>query len=55
MVQFKCLHSGTVTSFENEWDIRTMRSHPDYVEVEKEEITPVAEKPSKKSVTKTEE
>lgn len=54
MVQFKCLHSGTVTAFEHEWDILQMRSHPDYEEV-KEEVKPVAEKPVKKTAVKTEE
>ena len=36
MALFKCIQTGNVTEFDLEWDIRTMRQHPDYVEVEEE-------------------
>ena len=52
MVQFKCKHSDTIVSFESEYDIAQMKSHPDYEEI-KEEEKPV-EKPKKVAV-KTEE
>ena len=33
MAKFKCMQSGSIVSFENEWDIAQMKSHPDYTEV----------------------
>lgn len=33
MAKFKCQQSGNVFEFVNEHDIKTMRSHPSYVEV----------------------
>lgn len=54
MAKFKCLQSGNEVTFENEWDIAQMKSHPDYEEV-KEEVKPVVEKPAKKPVAKSEE
>lgn len=53
MAQFKCKHSGTIVSFDSEYDSAQMRSHPDYEEV-KQEAKPV-EKPAKKTAVKTEE
>ena len=52
MALFKCIQTGNVTEFDLEWDIRTMRQHPDYEEVV-EEVKPVEEKPVKKTVVKT--
>ena len=51
MAKFKDIGSGAVFSFELEHDIKTMRQHPEYVEVV-EEVQPVEEKPVKKTVVK---
>jgi hypothetical protein len=53
MVQFKCIISGNIISFEQEVDIVTTRDNPAYVEV-KEEVKP-AVKTTKKTVTTSEE
>ena len=53
MVQFKCIMSGNIISFEHEVDIVTTRDNPAYVEV-KEEVKPVA-KTTKKTVAPSEE
>ena len=53
MVQFKCIISGNIISFEHEVDILTTRDNPAYEEV-KEEIKPVA-KTTKKTVVTSEE
>jgi len=45
MAKFKCMQSGTVVSFENEWDIAQMKSHPDYTEVVEVETVTVEEEP----------
>ena len=50
MVQFKCIISGNIISFEHEVDILTTRDNPAYEEV-KEEVKPVA-KTTKKTVKK---
>jgi hypothetical protein len=52
MALFKCIQTGNVTEFDLEWDIRTMRQHPEYEEVQ-EEVKPAA-KP-KKTVAQSEE
>jgi hypothetical protein len=52
MALFKCIQTGNVTEFDLEWDIRTMRQHPEYEEVQ-EAIKPAAK--SKKTVTPSEE
>lgn len=36
MAKFKCTSSGNVYEFTAENDIKDMRKHPDYVEVEQE-------------------
>lgn len=53
MVKFKCLTTGNITAFEQEHDIKTMRTHPEYEEI-KEEEKPV-EKSVKQLVAKTKE
>ena len=45
MALFKCIQTGNVTEFDLEWDIRTMRQHPEYEEVQ-EEVKPIV-KPKK--------
>jgi hypothetical protein len=52
MALFKCIQTGNVTEFDLEWDIRTMRQHPEYEEVQ-EEVKPAAK--SKKTVAQSEE
>jgi len=47
MAKFKCIASGGVYEFVNEYDIEGMRAHPEYVEVVEEEVV-VEEKPKKK-------
>lgn len=57
-VKFKCIHTGNVCEFSNENDIKTMRKHPEYTEVqeavETEESTPVR-KPRRSKKETTEE
>jgi hypothetical protein len=53
MVKFKCLTTGNITSFEQEHDIKTMRTHPEYAEVTEE--PKVEEKAVKQPVAKTKE
>jgi len=53
MAKFKCLLSGNIFEFKYEWDIEEMREHPQYEEIEEEEIvvpkkTTVASKKTKK-------
>lgn len=38
MVKFKCKQSGNVFEFSNEHDIKTMRTHPEYVEIVEETV-----------------
>ena len=52
MALFKCIQTGNVTEFDLDWDIRTMRQHPDYEEV-LEEVKPVVATKEKKTVVKT--
>ena len=32
-IKFRCKQSGNVFEFSNEHDIKTMRTHPEYVEI----------------------
>ena len=41
IVKFKCKQSGNVFEFSNEHDIKTMRTHPEYVEIVEEVVEPV--------------
>jgi len=34
MALFKCNQSGTVVEFRDEYDIKTMKNHPEYTEVD---------------------
>jgi hypothetical protein len=52
MALFKCTETNNIVEFDLEHDIRTMRSHPGYVEV-LEEVKPVVEIKEKKTVAKT--
>ena len=55
MAQFKCKLSGTQITVENDWDIKTMRRHPDYIEIV-EEVKPKVEPVAvKKVVSKSKE
>jgi hypothetical protein len=54
MVQFKCIISGNIISFDHEVDIVTTRDNPAYAEV-KEEVKPVVEAKEKKTVVKNKE
>jgi hypothetical protein len=52
MVQFKCIISGNIISFEHEVDIVTTRDNPAYVEIKeetKEEEKTVTKKTTKKT------
>lgn len=51
MTTFKCKQTGNTVTFEYEWDITSMRSHPDYTEVI-EEVKPVEVK-AKKTISKS--
>lgn len=57
-VKFKCIHTGNVCEFSNEHDIKTMRTHPEYTELQKvvetEESTTVR-KPGRPKKETTEE
>lgn len=48
MAKFKCLLSGNIFEFTRDFDISTMREHPQYEEVEKEEEKIKEAKPRKK-------
>ena len=53
MAKFKCLLSGNIFEFHTDFDIETMREHPQYEEIEEEPIvskkeTVVAKKKTKK-------
>ena len=37
MVKFKCKHTGNIFTFTMPHDIKTMREHPEYVEVKEEQ------------------
>jgi hypothetical protein len=47
MVQFKCIISGNIISFEHEVDIITTRDNPAYEEVKEEVKKPVVKKSTK--------
>lgn len=49
MVQFKCIASGNIISFEHEVDIVTTRDNPAYVEVKQEVKEEVKKAVAKKS------
>jgi hypothetical protein len=53
MVQFKCIISGNIISFEHEVDILTTRANPAYEEV-KEEVKAEVKKTVAKKSTKEE-
>ena len=44
-IKFKCKQSGNVFEFSNEHDIKTMRTHPGYVEIVEEAVEQVEKKP----------
>lgn len=44
-VKFKCKQSGNVFEFSNEHDIKTMRTHPGYVEIVEEVVEQADKKP----------
>jgi hypothetical protein len=49
-VKFKCVASGNVFEFQTDHDIKTMRTHPGYVElqeVKEDEDTPTIRKPGR--------
>lgn len=46
MAKFKCLLSGNIFEFHTDFDIETMREHPQYEEIE-EEQEEVEQKPKK--------
>lgn len=50
MALFKCLQTGNTVEFDLEHDVRTMRQHPDYVEIVEE--VKQEEKPAKKTAVK---
>lgn len=55
MAKFKCKQSGNVFLFESDYDIKSLRKHPEYEEVveqPKEELTipEFTKKPAKKTV-----
>lgn len=43
-VRFKCKQSGNVFEFSNEHDIKTMRTHPEYVEIVEEAVEQIEKK-----------
>lgn len=49
-VKFKCIQSGNVFEFHFAHDIKTMRTHPEYVEVKEEQDPEPSEEPSIKRV-----
>ena len=46
-VKFKCVQSGNIFEFHTEHDVKTMRTHPGYVEVVEQEQQ---EEPVKRTV-----
>jgi len=54
MAKFRCVHTGNICEFTNEWDIKQMREHKEYTEIENVTVT---EEPLlvKKPVTKSKE
>lgn len=49
-VKFKCIQSGNVFEFHMAHDIKTMRAHPEYVEVKEQQPAESSEEPSSKRV-----
>ena len=52
MAKFRCLLSGNVFTFENEFDVSDMREHPQYEELE-DGLQTEEEQNTKKEVKKT--
>lgn len=50
-VKFKCLLTGNIFEFHNDFDVEDMREHPQYEEVEEE----LVEEPKVKKPRKTKE
>lgn len=48
MVKFKCKHTGNISEFNTEHDIKTMREHPEYVEIIENEVVE-KEEPEKRA------
>jgi hypothetical protein len=48
MAKFRCVHTGNICEFTNEWDIKQMREHKEYTEIAG---TPVNEEPTVKKTT----
>ena len=47
MAKFRCLLSDNVYEFHTDFDIDTMREHPQYEEIEEEEVVEKVKKPRK--------
>jgi hypothetical protein len=44
-VTFKCIKTGNTVTFKSQYDIESMREHPEYTEVEEQqEVKPVAQR-----------
>jgi hypothetical protein len=41
MALFKCNQSGTVVEFRDDYDIKTMKNHPEYTEVDTSAVVEV--------------
>lgn len=41
MALFKCNQSGTVVEFRDDYDIKTMKTHPEYTEVDTSAVVEV--------------
>jgi hypothetical protein len=41
MALFKCNQSGTVVEFRDDYDIKTMKNHPEYTEVDASAVVEV--------------
>lgn len=48
MVKFKCKHTGNISEFNTEHDIKTMREHTEYVEIIENEVVE-KEEPEKRA------
>lgn len=48
MVKFKCKHTGNISEFNTEHDIKTMREHAEYVEIIENEVVE-KEEPEKRA------
>ena len=52
-MKFKCKLTGCIYEFNTEHDIKTMKEHPDYVEVVEEAPKPAVKKAAKSVVTES--